>query len=158
MCICYLLIKVLKIKQSELILKLKKDIEPYKSKMKPNRDLDGIEKAVSDYNLENFKDITNYSMTGKDTDVDVNEIKEINRSIDYFFALYLPDDIELRDFIKLISIFLIFIVQKPLHPPGVKFSNDTTVYKKDNSYYCTGKKYFIKDDFSLCKFCPAKSP
>lgn len=146
------------IKQSELILKLKKDIEPYRSKMKPNRDLDGIEKAVSDYNLENFKDITTYSLRGKDTDVDVNEIEELKRSIDYFFALYSPNDTELRDFIKLISIFLIFIAHKPLHPTGVKFSNDTTVYKKGDSYYCTGKKYFIKEDFSLCKFCNAKSP
>lgn len=149
---------VLTIKQSELITKLKKDIEPYKSKIKPNRDLEGIEKAVSDYNLENFKDITTYSLKGEDIDVDLNEIEKLKRSIDYFFALYLPEDTELRDFIKLISIFLIFIVQKPLHPPGLKFSNDTTVYQKDDSYYCTGKKYFIKEDFSLCKFCPAKSP
>lgn len=149
---------MLKIKQSELILKLKEEIEPYRSKIKPNNDLFGIEKAVSDYNLKNFREITTYSQKGKDMEVDENEIEELNKSIDHFFALYSPEDTEFREFIKLISTYLIFVVKKPLHPPGVKFSNEAEVYRRGDSYYCTAKNYFIKEDFSLCKFCTAKSP
>lgn len=153
-----LLIQVFFIKLSELFIKLKENIEPYRSKIRPNTGLTGVEKLVSEYNLKNFNEIVNSSFTGPDKDVDLEKLEELKESIDYFFKQHSQnDDEEFRDFIELISIYLIFIARKPLHPPGIIFSNNTTVYKSGDAYYCTGKKYFIKEDFSLCKFCVANS-
>ena len=70
---------VFKIKSSKLFLKLKKDIEPFKSKIKPINRLSGgvnnsIHNKMSEYNLENFNEIINSSFEWADEEID-EEIK-----------------------------------------------------------------------------------
>ena len=108
---------------------------------------------MSKYNLENFNEAINSSFEGLDEEVDEKRLKDFQKGIDYYFSLYAPDDEEFKDFIKAISIYLTFIAKKPLHPPGIVFSNGKRVYKKENTYYCTGKNIFMKDKLSLCKYC-----
>jgi uncharacterized protein (UPF0305 family) len=88
-----------------------------------------------------------------DEEVDAEELKDLQNRIDHYFSLYTPDDKDFKEFIKAISIYLTFIAKKPLHPPGIVFSNGEKVYKKDGTYFCTGKRIFIKDKLSLCKYC-----
>jgi uncharacterized protein (UPF0305 family) len=148
-------------KSSELCLKLKKSMEKYKKKVKNhNNSFNGndmsIQRAMSKYNLENFNEIINSSCEESDIEINQEELKDLEDGIYNYFSLHAPDDEEFREFIKIISIYLTFIAKKPLHPPGIKFSNETTVYKKGNIYYCTGKSSFIKQKQSLCKYCIAK--
>ena len=151
---------MLKIKSSKLFLKLKREIESYRSKIKTNKRLiieeNSIHNKMSEYNLENFNQITNSSFTGSEEDVDEKKLNDFNESIDHYFKLYAPDDEEFKEFIKIISVYLTFIAKKPLHPPGIIFSNGATVYQRGNSFYCTGKEIFLKDNPSLCKFCICK--
>ena len=152
---------MLKIKSSKLFLKLKKDIEPFKSKIKPNNRLsngknNSIHNKMSEYNLENFNEIINSSFKWADEEIDEQKLTDFKEDIDHYFKLYAPEDKQFKEFIKIISIYLTFIVKKPLHPLGIIFSNKATVYHSGNSFYCTGKKVFLKDNPSLCKYCVCK--
>ena len=152
---------MLKIKSSKLFLKLKRSIKPYKSKIKARETLmvgenNSIHNTMSEYNLENFNLIINSSYKGSDDEVDENELDDFKMCIDNYFDLYAPDDKEFREFIKIISIYLTFIAKKPLHPPGILFSNGATVYQSEDSYHCTGKSDFITENNSLCKYCICK--
>jgi uncharacterized protein (UPF0305 family) len=154
---------VLKIKRSKLFLKLKKDIKKYQSKISSNEVIsdkkdNSIAVAISAYNLENFKEIIGSVLKGNDYEIDEKELIDFKQSIDHYFSLYAPDDEEFREFIKIISLYLTYIAKKPLHPPGLVFSNGSKVYQSDKSYYCTGKTIFIKDELSLCRYCIANSP
>lgn len=140
-------------KTSELLLKLKKNMEKYRPKMQDNRKSDSINQIMSKYNLENFNEIMNLSPEEYDEEIDEEKLKDLQDRIDHYFSLYAPDDDDFKEFIKAISIYLTFIAKKPLHPLGIIFSNGKHVYKKDNVYYCTGKSIFIKDKLSLCKYC-----
>jgi uncharacterized protein (UPF0305 family) len=151
----------MKIKSSKLFLQLKKSIKPYQSKMKARETLissenNSIHNTMSEYNLENFNEIINSSYEGSDDEVNENELDDFKMCIDNYFDLYAPDDKKFREFIKIISIYLTFIAKKPLHPPGILFSNGATVYQSENSYHCTGKSDFIKENHSLCKYCLCK--
>jgi len=145
-------------KSSKLFLKIKKDIEPYKSKVNDknkniSEDPDSIGFIMSKYNQDTFNEIMNLSFLELDDKIDEEELTDFQKRIDYFFKLYASDDEDFREFIKAISIYLTFIAKKPLHPPGIKFLNGKRVYKDKNRYYCTGKNEFMKDKFSLCKYC-----
>jgi len=151
---------VFKIRTSKLFLKLKKDILPYKSKIKPNNrfpegENNSIHYKMSEYNFESFNQIVKSSFNWVDEEVDENKLNDFKENIDHYFELYAPEDVQFREFIKMISIFLTFIVKKPLHPPGIIFSNGATVYQSGDLFYCTGKKVFKKDNLSLCNFCVA---
>jgi uncharacterized protein (UPF0305 family) len=149
---------VLKIKQSKLFSILKTEIEKYQSKITSNESLmdlksNSIHDTMSLYNLENFNEIMNSSFTGSDDKVDEKTLYDFIECMNQYFNLHNSDDEDFKEFIKIISIYLTFIAKKPLHPPGIIFSNGATVFIQNNSYYCTGKDVFINDEFSLCKYC-----
>ena len=156
-------------KTSQLLLKLKCCMKKYKPKMQNSGEKDSLNQAMSRYNLENFNKILNSSCNGLDEEVDEEKLRDLQNRIDQYFSLYAPDDEDFKEFIKAISIYLNFIAKKPLHPPGIIFSNGAFkisdfespkplvltegVYEKEGVYYCTGKRIFIKDKLSLCKYC-----
>lgn len=146
-------------KSSELFLKIKQDIEHYKSRVNDNNkniseNPDSIDYIMSKYNQDNFNEIMNLSLDELgDYEIDEKELNDFQNRIDYFFSLYAPDDEDFKEFIKAISLYLTFIAKKPLHPPGTEFSNGKRVYKNQNMHYCTVKSEFIKDKLSLCKYC-----
>ena len=145
-------------KTSLLFQRIKSDLESYREKVKSSPDQGSnsagdIHDTMSQYNWDNFQEIMNLSPDNFNGEVDVNDLKDMETRIDHYFQLYGSNDDEFKDFIKAISIYLSLIAAKPLHPPGIVFSNKTTVYERDGIYYCTRKKIFIKDELSLCKYC-----
>ncbi len=136
------------------MLKLQQKIERYRPIVKPKLDLtDDLQGTMSKYNLENFKRLTETSHCQLDEEIDTTKLGDLEGAIDHYFALYAPDNEEFREFIKIISIYLTFIEKRPLHPPGIIFSGGDTVYENEGIYYCTGKKSFKKEEYSLCKYC-----
>ena len=154
---------VLKIKSSKLFHKLKKDIKKYQSKVSSNEILlnkenNSIDAIISTYNMDNFNEIVGSVIQENDDGINEIELEDFKQSIDHYFSTYAPDDQEFRKFIKIISLYLTYIAKKPLHPPGIIFSNGSKVYQRDSNYFCTGKSIFMKDKFSLCRYCIAKTP
>jgi uncharacterized protein (UPF0305 family) len=154
---------VLKIKSTKLFLKLKKDIKKYQSKVSSsevilNKEDNSLINILSKYNMDNFYEIMGSVIQGNDDEIDEKELEDFKLSINHYFSLYAPDDEEFREYIKIISLYLTYIAKKPLHPPGIIFSNGSKVYQSDGNYFCTGKSTFIKDELSLCRYCIAKTP
>jgi uncharacterized protein (UPF0305 family) len=122
--------------------------------IKPKEDIvDAVQETMSSYNAENFKSLTETHFSGKDEEINTKELTAFEESIDHYFELYAPDNIEFREFIKIVSVYLTFIEKRPLHPPGIIFSGGDTVYENKGIYYCTGKKQFKNEDHALCNFC-----
>jgi uncharacterized protein (UPF0305 family) len=149
-------------KTALLFQKIKADLESYGEKVKSSHDqgsnsAENIHGTMSKYNWNNFQEIMNSSPDNFSGEIDVNDLKDIEARIDHYFQLYGSGGDEFKEFIKGISIYLSLIAGKPLHPPGIVFSNETTVYEKDGVYYCTGKNIFIKEELSLCKYCICQS-
>jgi len=141
-------------KTSELLLKLKKDAKPYKELVKsPDKSDNSINSIMSRYNYENFQEILQASFKGEDEDLDDEKMEDLRMRIDHYFSLYAPDDEVFRDFIKIVSTYLVFIAKKPLHPPGTVFEDGSRVYKGKDSYICTGKRKFMAEELSLCSYC-----
>jgi uncharacterized protein (UPF0305 family) len=115
--------------------------------------VDEVQETMSSYNADNFRKLTETPFSGKDEEIDTKELTALEESIDHYFSLYAPDNIEFREFVKIISVYLTFIEKRPLHPPGIIFSGGDTVYENKGIYYCTWKKQFKNEDHSLCNFC-----
>lgn len=155
-------------KTSQLLEKIKKDLEKYQEKMRqepadfkleePACEFRDIHKSMSRYNQDNFHEIMKSSSDNYAGEVDVEYLKDMEARIDHYFQLHGSGDDEFKEFIKGISIYLTFVSCKPLHPPGIIFSNKTTVYENEGIYYCTGKNIFIKEELALCKYCICQSP
>ena len=144
--------------RSLLFQKIKGNLEGYQKKVKTSHDqghppTTSIHATMSRFNWDNFQEIMNSSPDDYTGEVDVEKVTDMETRIDHYFQLHGAGDDEFKEFIKGISIYLALIVGKPLHPPGIVFSNKTTVYERKGVYYCTGKKIFIKDELSLCKYC-----
>ena len=68
-------------KSSELFLRLKKDLEKYRSKVSHNKESDNeknnsINEIMSRYNLENFNEIINSSFKLSDEEIDEEKLKD----------------------------------------------------------------------------------
>lgn len=147
-------------KTLELLLKLQKNLKQYKSKVKPNPDCSdennrSVQCAVSRYNLQNFHDILDLSPGEMSGNIDEEKLHDLENRVDRYFELHGPVHEEFKEFIKLMSIYLTFIAGKPLHPPGIRFSDGTTVYQERDVYFCTAKKLHIDEEYSLCICCVA---
>lgn len=147
-------------KGSKLFLKIRKDLKCYKSKLECSNDskhenINSIDRIMSKYNCDNFNEIMNLSIDEVDDEIDEEKLEDFRDRIDHYFNLYAPDD-EFKDFIMAISLYLTFIAKRPLHPPGIEFSDGNRVYKIHDKYYCTGKSVLIQDKLSLCKYCVCK--
>lgn len=151
-------------KASELFVTIKSDMKKlsvYKSKIEQkiltgNEDSNSIGFLMTKYNYDNFIGILNSENIFPDFEIDDDKLRDFQHRLDNYLNLYAPDDADLKQYITCISIYLAFIVHRPLHPPGLEFSNGARVFEKDGLVYCSGKRTFIKEDLSLCKYCVCK--
>ncbi len=146
-------------KSNELLLKLKHQADRFKPMIKQDirENLDPLDRMMSRYNLDNYNEIINHTTEGLDEKIDTEKLDDFTVRIDNYFDTYAPNQEEFKEFIRIISIYLTFIAKKPLHPPGIRFSDGSGVCLDGDSYYCSAKKVFIKDKLSLCKYCVAKT-
>ena len=125
-------------------------IEYLRNKVTDDRYKDPLVKKLAKYNSETYDEI--YSIEIHD-DFDVKDgvINKMKDDIDYYFDTYAGGDIETREFIKYISLYLALIARKPLHPYSENKKDE--VYKQDSSYYCKTRIKAINDKRSLCRYC-----
>ncbi len=143
-----------------LFLMVKTDLEKlsaYRSqieqKILADTNSNSIGSIMTRYNYSTFNEIINSKSFDLNLEIDDDKLKDFQYRIDNYLNTYAPGEADLSLYIKCISTYLAFIVKKPLHPPGLEFSNSAKVFEKDGLFYCSGKRTFIKDDLSLCKYC-----
>ncbi|MEA1984760.1 MAG: DUF2115 domain-containing protein [Euryarchaeota archaeon] len=94
--------------------------------------------------LEHIEDI--------DPDIQQNIVQQINEQV----KIDDPKGKLLGDFLKLTSLYLIFIAKKPIHPVGMTFPGGQQIVERDGNYYCPVKDKQSKVKPSMCEFCICK--
>src|SRR5208282_2498306 len=129
-------------KASILLLKIKDDMENQssyrsliKQKMSADENSGTISSIMTRYNYDNFTEIMGRKGIDQDFEIDDVKLNDFLRSIDYYLNTYAPEDADLKIYITGISTYLAFIARRPLHPPGIEFSNGAGVFEKDGFFY-----------------------
>ena len=145
-------------KAEELLKIIKNEIKDYpidylKNKAEDDRYPDSATKRLAKYNSEIYDEIFSLKLNENFTVKD-NIVENLKKDIDLYFEKYGGDD-DLRNFTKYISLYLVLIAKKPLHP----FSEDKTydVQLLNGTYYCKGRIKYIHDENSLCRYCVCKN-
>lgn len=152
-------------KASELLEELKEnmrnyDIDHIKENLK-NEEINPISKQVSIFNLKNYDEILSKNMEDdEDFEISDEKIEEMKNEIDLFFKGCSPEsDESFKKFIESICIYLSLIAKKPLHPVGMDFRDEKTVFTEEKDgktlYYCDIKQRQaeIAKDYYTCKYC-----
>ncbi len=129
------------------------NIDYLKNKAIDERYNDPIIRELARYNSEIYDEIYNIELS-EDFKINDSKIQKLKNDIDLYFSKYNFHDEENQNLIKYISLYLVFIALKPLHPYG--YSKKFNVFLKNNVFYCKGRTNFIKEENSLCKYCCCK--
>jgi len=108
---------------------------------------------LGDYNYTAYREILDLDGIAPDFEIDPRTVEEFEQILHRYLDTYAPGREDLKKYIVGVSLYLTFIAKRPLHPPGVPFSDEIRVERKRDSYYCSGKRRFLNDPSSCCRFC-----
>ena len=146
-------------KATELLEKIRENLKDYpidylKRKATDDRYPDSITKRLAIYNSSIYDEI--YEKIEEDYEIKDSVIKNIEDDVDYYFSVYDPGDIETRDFTRELSLYLVLIAKKPLHPFGDNSAKDD-IFLENGEFKCKNRIIHIKDERSLCRYCVCKN-
>jgi uncharacterized protein (UPF0305 family) len=108
---------------------------------------------LGDYNYTAYREILELDGITPDFEIDPLSVEEFERTLNRYLDIHALGREDLKTYIVGISLYLTFIAQRPLHPPGVPFSEEIRVIQKGGFFYCSGKRRFLNDPVSCCRFC-----
>jgi uncharacterized protein (UPF0305 family) len=111
---------------------------------------------IAKYNMEVFSELRTRNYIDVLEDIDPDKLEDFTLRINQYMDENAPDQIDLKKYTRIISIYLTFIVKKPLHPPGMIVNDNKKIFKKGNNYFCPAKSKYILETMSLCKYCVCK--
>lgn len=129
-------------------------IENLKKKINNPNYPDNIYKRLAIYNSNNYDEIFTIKLD-ENTTISEKRVKLMKTDLDNYLNQYNPGDEIDNKFTKYISLYLVFIAKKPLHPFGNP--QDYRVYQLDETFYCKDRVKYLKDNDSLCRFCVCKN-
>ncbi|MGX8694678.1 MAG: DUF2115 family protein [Methanobrevibacter sp.] len=146
-------------KASKLLNIIRQNLKDYpidylKNKAVDERYRDPLVKKLAKYNSSVYDEIYEADIED-DFEIKDKIIKNIQSDIGFYFDRYAPGDEETREFTKYISLYLVLIAKKPLHP--FSENNRDDVYFFNGDYYCKGRARYIHDKKSLCRYCICKN-
>ena len=135
-------------KATELLEKVRVNLKDYpidylKRKATDDRYPDSITKRLAIYNSSIYDEIYENDIE-EDYEIKDSVIRNIEDDVDYYFSIYDPGDIETRDFTRELSLYLILIAKKPLHPFGDNPAKDD-VFLENDEFKCRNRIIHIKD-------------
>jgi uncharacterized protein (UPF0305 family) len=104
------------------------------------------------YNYETFLELHRASPGSEPMPVNEKKLREMEAGLDRYMIKHIPGEKDYKDFIRIVSVYLTFIAQKPLHPPGMFDKSGQAAYK-DGMAVCPLRAEEIKKPCSLCRFC-----
>jgi len=117
------------------------------------KDPSGVLSLLGNYNYATYSEICGRERISPDFEIDPTIVEEFENALDVYLDTYAPGKTDLKRYVSNISLYLTFIVKRPLHPPGVPFSENIRIVKNGDLYYCSGKKRFLDDPSSICRYC-----
>jgi len=146
---------------SELLSRIRRDlgdIPDYIARVEQEKQVRGKDPSrmlsiLGDYNYSTYTEICHRNGVSPDFKIESTTVEEFETALDWYFDTYAPGKIDLKRYVSNISLYLTFIAKRPLHPPEVPFSDDIRIVKNRDFYYCSGKKRFLEDPSSICRYC-----
>lgn len=146
-------------KASKLLKIIKEDLKDYpidylKNKATDPRYKDPLTKKLAKYNSNVYDNIYDTEILD-DFEIKDAVIKNMRSDIGFYFNRYGDGESETKRFTENISLYLAFIVKKPLHP----FTDDKRdeVHYQNGKYFCKTRMTAIHDEKSLCRYCVCKN-
>ncbi len=121
------------------------------------KDPSRVPSILGDYNYATYTEICHRYEVSPDFRIDPTTVEELENTLDKYFDTYAHGKTDLKRYVSNVSLYLTFIAKRPLHPPGVQFSDEIRIVKKGDYYYCSGKKWFLDDPSSICRYCVCRS-
>ncbi|WMW23432.1 DUF2115 family protein [Methanolobus mangrovi] len=113
--------------------------------------------CLARYNHKMFSELTDRDHPDISKEIDIEKLEDFTYRINKYMDEYAPDQRDLKEYIRIISTYLAFIVKEPLHPPGMFVTVNRMIFKNGSSYYCPVKSKHILEALSLCKYCVCKA-
>jgi uncharacterized protein (UPF0305 family) len=109
------------------------------------------------YNLETMIELKNKILDKNENElIDDENIEILKSSINNYMDKYTGGENAYKMFIRIIAVYLTYIVKKPLHPEGM-FNAAGKILYKNGKVMCPIKKHEINKHGSLCRFCISTS-
>ncbi len=107
------------------------------------------------YNYETYLEITDPELSVVVADVDNDAIVEFESIVDAYMEAYAPNRPDLKNYIKLVSMYLAFVAKRPLHAPSI-------MSPKPNKGAATKMRHCrvagignLDERFPICRYCVA---
>lgn len=113
----------------------------------------GLEDALIQYNMavsEALRGLDASSIVGK---VCEKKLDDFRKQIDLYMLKNGTLNPEYDNYIAIVTQYLAFVVQEPLHPTEVRHLENNPPKDSSHRKYCGWKSKHIKDPLSLCRFC-----
>jgi uncharacterized protein (UPF0305 family) len=107
------------------------------------------------YNYEAYSEIKDPETTVDVVDVDDDAIMEFESILDAYMDAYAPNRLNLKNYIKLVSLYLTFVAKRPLHPPSIMAPDCNSGSATKRSHYCVAGKAKLDERFPICRYCVA---
>lgn len=140
----------------DLFNSLKIEAEFFSMENLAKKNLSAGHQLIAKYDLEMFFEIKNRDHVDNIEAIDSDVLQEFSFCIDRYMDENAPGQTDFKKYVRIVSIYLTFIVKKPLHPPGMIFSGGEKIISKDNYFYCPLKNKQLNQELSLCKYCVSK--
>jgi uncharacterized protein (UPF0305 family) len=109
------------------------------------------------YNLETIIELKNKILDKNENElIDDENMEILKSSIDNYMDKYAGGENAYKMFIRIIAVYLTYIVKKPLHLEGMFNAAGKTLYKK-GKVMCPIRKHEINKHGTLCRFCVSAS-
>ena len=89
---------------------------------------------LGDYNYSAYREILDLDGTAPDFEIDPLVVEEFERTLHRYLDTYAPGREDLKKYIVGVSLYLTFIAKRPLHPPGVPFSDEIRVERQGDFF------------------------
>jgi uncharacterized protein (UPF0305 family) len=108
---------------------------------------------LSKYNMETMLELKNKTLPANENDfIDDASIQILKSAINAYMDKYAEGQKELKAYIRIIAVYLTFVVKKPLHPAGM-FDMEGNILYRNDKVVCPLRKREINKPDSLCRFC-----
>lgn len=113
--------------------------------------------CLTRYNRKKFSEIKDRACPDILEEIDIEKLEDFTFRINKYMDEYAPDQSDLKEYIRIISIYLTFIAKEPLHPLGMFVNEKQTIFKQDGVYHCPAKSKHILEEMSMCKYCVCRA-
>ncbi|ADI74281.1 Protein of unknown function DUF2115 [Methanohalobium evestigatum Z-7303] len=134
------------------LMKAKAYIE-YNNRNLPEKYQKDYTQNLFEYIFNTLIEIKNKNSVDSVEHIDENVFKDLVEKINRLNENYSPEQKIFNRLIKIVSLYLVFIAKKPIHPEGMIFPGGFKITKESGVYYCPVKNKQSGIEFALCDFC-----